>query len=144
MGLYSGIIQYIVNIYFELKKTIRVTTNSGIRDSCQELFKKLQILPLYSLHIYSLLMVVVKNTDLFKLNSNIHNIGTRHNNDFHLPSAQSKLFQKVVFYSGIQMYNHLPLTIKELSYNVKQFQQVLKILIQSNSLYSLEENFDFN
>jgi hypothetical protein len=79
------------------KRTIRFITNSGVRDSYRELFKKLQILPLYSQYIYSSLMFVVKNRDLFKLNSDIHNIGTRHNNDFHLPSAQSKLFQKGVF-----------------------------------------------
>jgi hypothetical protein len=43
-------------------------------------------------------MFIVKNRDLFKLNSDIHNIGTGHNNNnFHLPSAQSKLFQKGVF-----------------------------------------------
>jgi hypothetical protein len=64
-------------------------------------------------------MFVVKNRDLFKFNSDIHNIGTRHNNDFHLPSAKSKLFQKGVFFnSGIKMYNHLPLTSKEFSYDV--------------------------
>jgi hypothetical protein len=49
------------------KRTIRVITDSGIRDCCWELFKKLQILPLYSQYIYSLLMFVVKNRDLFKL-----------------------------------------------------------------------------
>jgi hypothetical protein len=59
------------------KRTIRVITNSGKRDFCQELFKKLQILPLYSQYIYSLLMFRVKNRDLFKLNPKIHNIGTR-------------------------------------------------------------------
>jgi hypothetical protein len=41
------------------------------------------------------------------------------------------------------MYNHLPLTIKELSHNVKRFSQVLKRFIKSNSFYSLEEYFDF-
>jgi len=96
------------------KRTIRVITNCGIRDSCQGWFKKLQILPLYSQYIYSLLMFVVKNRDLFKLNSDIHKISTRYSNDLHLPSAQLKLFQKRVFYSGIKTYNHLPLTIKEL------------------------------
>jgi len=70
------------------KRTIRVITNSGIRDSCHDLFKKLQILPLYSQYIYSLFMFLVKNGDLFKLNSNIHKISTRYKNDFHLPSAQ--------------------------------------------------------
>jgi hypothetical protein len=79
--------------------------HSGIRDSCWELFKKLQILPLYSQYMYSLLMFIVINRGFLKLNSDIHNIGTRCNNDFHLPSAQFKLFQKWVFYSGIKMYN---------------------------------------
>jgi len=37
-------------------------------------------------------MCVVENRDLFKLNSDIHKISTRYNNDFHFPSAQSKLF----------------------------------------------------
>jgi hypothetical protein len=39
-GLYSGVIQYTVNIYLELKRTIMVITNSGIRDCCQVLFKQ--------------------------------------------------------------------------------------------------------
>jgi hypothetical protein len=125
------------------KGTIRVVTNSGLRDSCWELFKKLQILPLYSQYIYSLLMFVVKNRDSYNLNSDIHNIGLRLN-DFHLPSAQSKLFQKGVFYSGIKTCSHLLLTIKELSYDVKRFKWVLKRLIKSNSFYSLEEYFNFN
>jgi hypothetical protein len=71
-------------------------------------------------------MFVVKNRDLFKLNSDIRNIVTRYNNDFHLPSAQSKLFQKGVFYSGIKTYSHLPLTIKQLSYDIKRFRRALK------------------
>jgi hypothetical protein len=64
-------------------------------------------------------MFVIKNKDLFKLNSDIHKISIRYNNDLHLPSAQLQLFQKGVFYSGIKKYNHLPLTIKELSHDVK-------------------------
>jgi len=51
------------------KRTNRVITDSGMIDSCRELFKKLQILPL------SLLMFVVKNRELFKWNSDIHHIG---------------------------------------------------------------------
>jgi len=89
-------------------------------------------------------MFVVKNRDLFKLNSDIHKISARYNNDFHLPSEQSTLFQKGVFYSGTKTYNHLPLTIKELSYDVKRFRIVLKRYIQSNSFYSLDEYFDSN
>jgi hypothetical protein len=87
--------------------------------------------------------VVIENTD--KLNSDIHGFSTRCDNNFHLPSANLKLFQKgVFFYSGIKTYNHLPQTIKELSHDVKQFRLALKRFIISNSFYSLEQYFDIN
>jgi len=92
-----------------------------MRDSCHELFKKLQILPLSSQYILSLLMFAVKNRELFKSNSDIHHIGTRYNNDLYLPSTQLNLFQKGVYYSGIKIYNHLPLSIKDLSHDMKHF-----------------------
>jgi hypothetical protein len=89
-------------------------------------------------------MFVVKNRNVFKLNSDIHGFSTRYYNDFHLPSAKLKLFQKGVFYSGIKTYNHLSKTIKELSHDVKQFRLALKRSIISNSFYSWEEYFDIN
>jgi hypothetical protein len=76
-----------------------------------------------------LLRFVVKNRDLFKLNSDIHGFSTRYDNDFHLPSAKLKLFQKGVFHSGIKTYNHLPKTIKKPPHDVKQFRLALKRVI---------------
>ena len=84
------------------------------------------------------LLFVVKNRELFKLNSDIHHIETRYNNDFHLPSSHLNLFQRGVYYSGVKMYNHLSLSIKDLSHDTKRFKQALKGFIQSNSFYSLE------
>jgi len=89
-------------------------------------------------------MFVVKNKDLCKLNSDIHGFSTRYDNDFNLPSAKLKLFQKGVFYSGIKTHNHLPKTIKKLSHDVKQFRLALKRFVISNSFYSLVEYFDIN
>jgi hypothetical protein len=105
MGLHR---KYIFKVQ---KRIIRIITNAGIRDLCGDLFKKLQILPFFSHYIYSLLMFVVKNRSLFKLNSDIHGFITRYDNDFHLPSANLKLFQKGVFYSVIKTYNHYQRTI---------------------------------
>jgi len=87
-------------------------------------------------------MFVVKNRDLFKLNSDIHGLSTRYDNDFHLPSVKLKLFQKGVFYSVIKTCNYLPKTNTELSHDVKQFRLTLKRFIISNSFYFLEEYFD--
>jgi hypothetical protein len=89
-------------------------------------------------------MFVVKYRNLFKLNFDIHGFSTRYDNDFHLPSAKLKLFQKGVFYSGIKAYSHLPKTIKELLHDVKQFRLALKRFIELNSFYSLEEYFYIN
>ena len=69
----------------------------------------------------SLLLLVAKHGDLFKANADFHSISTRYNSDLHLLSAQLKLLQKAVLYSGIKAYKHLSLSIKELSSDVKRF-----------------------
>ena len=124
------------------KRIIRLITDSGIRDSCRDLFKILEILPVYSQYLYSLLLLVAKHRYSFKANADFHSISTRHNSDLHLPSAQLKLFQKAVLCSGIKAYNHLPFSIKELSSDVKQFKPTLKKFFQLHSFYSLEEYFE--
>ena len=93
---------------------IRLIANLGVRDSCRCVFKELGILPLYSQYLYSLLMVVAKNRDLFQANTDVHSFGTRYKNDLHLPSAKLKVFQRGAFYSGIRAYSHLPRNIKGL------------------------------
>jgi hypothetical protein len=55
-----------------------------------------------------------------------------------------KVFQRGVYFSGIKAYNHLPINIKELLYDVKRFKPALKTFFQINSFYSLEGYFNFN
>ena len=69
--------------------------NARNRDSCQ-LFKNLKILPLKSQYIFSLLLFVAKNWDLYESNSDIHNINTRLISDLHTATAK-QLSQKVPF-----------------------------------------------
>jgi hypothetical protein len=123
---------------------IRLITNFGLRDSCRCVFKELGILSLYSQYLYSLLIFVAKNRGVLKANTDFHSISTRHKNDLHLPSAQLEVFQRGVYFSGIKAYNHLPINIKELSYDVKRFKPALKTFFQINSFYSLEEYFNSN
>jgi hypothetical protein len=116
--------------------------NSNKNASCKELFKKLKILPLQSQYIYSILLFIIKNKDQFSLNSNIHTINTRHNNNLHVPPANLTTYQKGVYYSGIKIYNHLPPTIKNLSdYKKKKIQIALRKFLLNNSFYSLEEYY---
>jgi hypothetical protein len=82
--------------------------NVGNRKSCHELFKKLNILPLYLQYILSLLLFAVKNIEEFSMNSEVHTINTRHRSDLHLPSINLTKYQKGVYYSGIKIFSYLP------------------------------------
>jgi len=94
--------------------------NIDNRVSCRGLFKKLNILPLYSQHILSLLLFVVKNIEEFISNSEVHSINTRHRSDLYPPSIKLTKHKKGVYYSGIKIFNHLPQNIKNLSWNEKK------------------------
>jgi hypothetical protein len=89
-------------------------------------------------------MFVVKNKELFKMNSDVHNFNTRSNYDLHLPAANLTIFQNGVWYSGIKVYNRLPTNIKQSSNNKPKFKMALKRFVFKNSFYTLEEYYNWN
>jgi hypothetical protein len=84
------------------KRLIRIITNSGSRDSCRELFKKLKVLPLCSQYIHPLSLFVVKNKDLFLSNSEIHTINTRNSNNLRYPPCNLTVFQRGTYCDGFE------------------------------------------
>jgi hypothetical protein len=58
--IFWGNLPICIRIFRLQKRLIRTITNSGSRDSCRELFKKLKVLPFCSQYILSLLLFVVK------------------------------------------------------------------------------------
>jgi hypothetical protein len=88
------------------KRIIQIMTKSRSRDSCSQLFKRLEILPLHSQYIFSVLLFVVKNKDLYSTNQEIRNINTRSKLNLHLPVCNLTLFQKGAYFSGIKLFNH--------------------------------------
>jgi hypothetical protein len=108
------------------KKIIRIIVNIGTRDSCREIFKNLQIMTLYSLYAYSIIIFVVNNKHLFTVNNEIHKYNTRNNKDLHPASANLTKFIKGPYMSGIKAYNHLPQYLKDLDQNSLQFRSSLK------------------
>ena len=76
---------------------------------------------LQSQYILSLAVLVAKNIDDFTTNSDIHSVNTRHKSSLYPPLLRLSKYQKGVNYTGIKVYNCLPLKIKELSGNLKHF-----------------------
>jgi hypothetical protein len=131
------------NIFKLQKRTMRIIMIIGNRISCHELFKKLNVLPLYSLYILSLLLFVVKNIEKFSMNSDVHTTNTQYRADLHPPWINLTIYQKGVYYSGIKIFSHLSQNIKNISWNVKKFKLALKRFLLMGSFYSLDEYFDW-
>jgi len=125
------------------KRVIRIITNSRMRDSCRELLKKLEILPLYSQYIFSLSIFVIKNKHSFYTNNQIHSIHTRFKTNLHPPIANLTKFQKAVYYSAIKTFNNLPHNIKDLANETVLFQNALKRFLLINSFYNSKEYFNY-
>jgi len=103
------------------KRAIRIIMGVSNNVSWRELFKNLNIIPFYSQYIFSLLLFVVKNINMFTLNSTVHSINTRHCSDLHLPEVHLTKVQKGTYYSGAEAFNSLPPGIKCLSKNIRRF-----------------------
>jgi hypothetical protein len=95
-------------------------TGCNIRASCRNLFRKLEILPFASQYIFSLMLFVVNNKNLFVLNSDKHNVSIRHANNLYQPSPNFTIYQNGVYCMGIKVYNNLPPYIKKESHNPRK------------------------
>jgi hypothetical protein len=102
-------------------------------DSCRPLFRLLNILPFYSQYIFSISMFVVKNRDIFILNSDIHNIHTRQDSHLHHPTYKLTKAQKGVYYSGIMIFNNIPQNLKNMTNDVNKFKHALKKFLHIGS-----------
>jgi hypothetical protein len=79
------------------------------RTPCRNLFKKLEILPVPWPYIFLLMNFCVNNQENFQTNSSVHSINTRNKLYLHRPIANLSCFQKTALYSGIRIFNSLPM-----------------------------------
>jgi hypothetical protein len=133
-----------IKVFKMQKRIIRIITNSGNRDSCRKLFKKMEILPFYSQYLYTLILSLVNNKHLFKANMDVHNYETRNKTNFHQPLVNLAKYYKGPYYFGIKVSSCLPADIKELSDDIKCFKNALERFFHLHSFYSVEEYFNYN
>jgi len=89
------------------------------------------------------MLFVVKNKNLFILNSENQNKSTRQFNNFYQPITNFTIYQRGVHYMGIKIFNTLPPYIKDISNNVRKFEICSKQLLHIHSFYSIEEYFQY-
>ena len=79
-------------------------------------------------------MFVVKHKVMFTFNIELHKQNTQHKLDLHV--------QKGIYYSGVTLFNALPLGIKKVAHNNNKFKHELKKCLLKNSFYSVAEYMD--
>jgi hypothetical protein len=125
------------------KNIVRIITNIGVRESCRETFKNMEIMT-YSQYIFSLILFTVKNKHLFTSNREIHKYKTRNSTTLQLPSVNKTKFYKGPYISRSKAFNHLPQYIKILVNDMKYFKLSLKRFSYHHSFYSIEEYFEYS
>jgi IS1 family transposase len=76
------------------KRTVTIIAGVKSRNSCRNLFMRLEILPLPCEYTFTLMNYVVNNQEHFQTNSAIHSVNTRHRDHLHRPTANPSCFQK--------------------------------------------------
>ena len=140
--IFWGNQSYSGKIFKIKKKVIRIITNSRMRDSCRELFKKIRNTALiFSIYLFTINICEKKH--LFYTNNQMHSIHTRFKTNLHLPTANLTKFQKGVYYSGIKIFNNRLHNIKDIANEIALFLNALKRFLLINSFYSHEECFNY-
>jgi hypothetical protein len=55
---------------------------------------------------------MINNRQHFKINSDIYNINTKNNLDLHYTQSHLPVYQKSALYTGIKVFNRLPVPMK--------------------------------
>jgi hypothetical protein len=89
--------------------------------------------------IYSLMMFVIKNREIFDTNKDCYEIYTRHNMNIHMNQVNLAKYGTGVHHMAVRIYNGLPNKLKAISNDPKQFKVSLKTFLYLNSFYTLDE-----
>jgi hypothetical protein len=137
--IFWGNLPHAERVFKLQKRAIRLIKGCGFRDSCREHFRDMNVLPLRSQYIYSLMMFIVKNREIFNINKDCYEIETRQHMNIHMYQVNLAKYGNGVYHMAVRIYNGLPNKLKEISDNSKKFKVKLKEFLYRNSYYTLEE-----
>jgi hypothetical protein len=123
------------------KRVVRLIKGRGYRDSCREHVRDMNILPLRSQYIYSLMIFVIKNRGIFNTNSDWYEIDTRQNMNIHMYQVNLAKYGNGVYHMAVRINNGLPNKLKIISNNSNKFKASLKEFLHLNFYYTLDECF---
>lgn len=134
--IFWGNSSYVSGLFVVQKRALRTVLHLGYRESCRGFFKSNNILTVYGLYIYRLLIFVSKHSQYFEPYKNLNN--TRRMCPLIVPTHKTTLREKNVEFMAISLFNVLPLNIRNLSSHIK-FKKALYVLLLNCEPYSICE-----
>jgi hypothetical protein len=134
----SGVTHLTTKRYSPYKRN-RLMAGMKPINSCKNIFKRLEIFTLPCEYIFSLMIFIARNQEMFPTNSHIHTVNTRDKNQLHRPIPNLSCFQKSAYYAGIKIFHSLPWNLTTLIHKQVQFKVALKKYLSTHSFYSVDE-----
>jgi maltooligosyltrehalose synthase len=88
-----------------------------------------------------MMMLAVKNTEIFNTNKDYYDINTRQHISMHMNQVNLAKYGKGVHHMTVKIFNRLPVNLKEISNNPKKFKVSMKEFLTINAFYTLDEFF---
>lgn len=138
--IFWGSSTHVDTIFVTQKRALRTILRLGYRESCRGLFKGNNILTVYGVYIYKLLIFFNKNNNYFINFKNSNN--TRRMCPYILPLHSTVTRGKSVECMAITLFNVLPRRITNIMCQ-KKFKKALYSFIRDCEPYSLDEFKEF-
>jgi len=122
------------------KKAVRVLCGAGQLEHCRPLLVQEGIMSVYNVYIYQCLLEVKKNEGDLLFNSNVHHHSTRGSTNVHRLRVRLDMSLNCFPVSGIRMFNHIPLAVRQSS--TQDFASILKSWLLANPFYCINEFMD--
>ena len=119
-------------------KVLRMIGKAGSHDSCRNIFKDLNILPLPCLYISEVVCCVKSDMGKMKYNEEVQDHCTCQTSDLHTQFCRTTLFKNSSANVGIKLYNKLSNIIKILN-KIQEFKRRQKYFLLQHILYSVDE-----
>jgi hypothetical protein len=115
------------------KKFVRIMMGVKPRNSCRDLFKRLEILTLPCEYIFSLLNFITNNEEHFQNIANVYSVNTKYRHYLHKQTANLSCFQKSAYYAGIKIFSNLPCELRSRMNEKALFKTALKQYLHTHT-----------
>jgi hypothetical protein len=120
------------------KRAVRLIANIPSTASCMPYLRNYKIMTLSCLYIYEVLLYTRMSLDTFKTNSMFHSYDTRNKSKLFITRHNTTLFEQIIAYSGVLIYNRVPSEIKGIK-STTLFKKTLTKFLLEKSFYAVEE-----